>query len=448
MGKSNGKLLCDSVREGQNEIDGTRGCRFGLGEERVGDSMVIEGYVHPEFAKVAGIFRHQIERTSGGAAVAVYHRGELVVDLWGGTRNGHDAPWTRDTLAMCFSTTKGVASTALHLLADRGLVDYDAPVATYWPEFAQNGKEQLTVRHVLSHSAGLHRFATIVDRSSRSLDFQYMADALARSAPSYRPGTSVGYHGLPFGWLVGEIVRRVSGKPIDQFVREELAGPLGVDGLHIGCPLGARERLAPLQPMALPRLPGLLQPVLSVVGVPFSYLLSATGSPINPRRIANVFAGRSMEDVIYSPDILDCAMPAVNGFFDAVSLGAMYAMLAGGGALGDVRLLSEHSVRRLSEIQNDQRDRVIMVRMQWRLGYHRLVGTGGLPGAFGHFGLGGSGGWADPNHDAALAMVCNRGSGTPIGDLRIVKLNNAAADILRRRSTVRSVPRLSGGVLS
>ena len=106
---------------------------------------MIDGYVHPDFSKVAGIFHHQIERNSGGAAVAVYHRGELVVDLWGGTRNGHDAP-----------------------------------VATYWPEFAQNGKEGITVRHVLSHSAGLHRFATIVDRSSRSLDWQYMADALAR----------------------------------------------------------------------------------------------------------------------------------------------------------------------------------------------------------------------------------------------------------------------------
>jgi CubicO group peptidase (beta-lactamase class C family) len=413
----------------------------------VSHTTVIDGYVHPDFSKVAGIFHHQIERNSGGAAVAVYHRGELVVDLWGGTRNGHDAPWTRDTLAMCFSTTKGVASTALHLLADRGLVDYDAPVATYWPEFAQNGKEGITVRHVLSHSAGLHRFATIVDRSSRSLDWQYMADALARSAPSYRPGTSVGYHGLTFGWLVGEIVRRVSGKPIDQFVREELAGPLGVDGLHIGCPPEARERIAPLQPMAFPRLPGPLQPVLNVVGIPFSYLLSAAGSPINPRRIANVFGVRSMEDVIYSPAILDCAMPAVNGFFDAVSLGAMYAMLAGGGALNAVRLLSERSVQRLSEIQNDQRDRVIMVPMQWRLGYHRLVGTG-LHGGFGHFGLGGSGGWADPDHDAALAMVCNRGSGTPIGDLRIVKLTNAVADILRRRSTNRTLPPLAGGTAS
>ena len=403
---------------------------------------VNDGYVHPEFSAVAQVFRHQIEGTGGGGAVAVYHRGELVVDLWGGRRNGTSSPWTRDTLAMCFSTTKGVAATALHILADRGLVDYHAPVARYWPEFAQNGKEAITVRHVLSHSAGLHRFATIVDRSTRSLDWEYMVDALARSAPAYRPGTSVGYHGLTFGWLVGEIVRRVSGKPIDEFVREELAGPLGVGGLLIGCPPEARGRIAPLQPMAM-RLPGPLRQALEVAVVPFSYLLSAAGSPINPRRIANVFGTRGMEEVIYSPEILECNMPAVNGFFDAVSLGAMYAMLAGGGALGDVRLLSTGSVERLAEIQNDQRDRVLMVRMQWRLGYHRLVGTSGaLPGGFGHFGFGGSGGWADPDHDTAMAMVCNRGSGTPIGDLRMVKLTNAVADILHRHSTVRTFPRL------
>ena len=340
------------------------------------DTSVIDGYVHPEFSEVARVFRHQIERTGGGAALAVYHRGELVVDLWGGRRTGQGVPWTRDTLAMCFSTTKGVAATALHVLADRGLVDYDAPVATYWPEFAQNGKEKITVRHVLSHSAGLHRFATLIDRPAQSLDWEYMVDALARSAPAYPPGTSAGYHGLTFGWLVGEIVRRVSGKPIDQFVVEELAGPLGVEGLYIGCPPEARARIAPLQPMAL-RLPGPLRQAIRLAGIPVAYLLSATGAPINPRRIATVFAGRSMEEVIYSPEILDSNLPAVNGFFDAVSLGAMYAMLAGGGALGDTRLLSPATVERLSEIQNDQRDRVIMVRMQWRLGYHRLIGTKG-----------------------------------------------------------------------
>ena len=139
-----------------------------------------------------------------------------------------------------------------------------------------------------------------------------------------------------------------------------------------------------------------------------------------------------MEEVVYSPEILDSNLPAVNGFFDAVSLGAMYAMLAGGGVLRDTRLLSSGTVERLAEIQNDRRDRVIMIRGQWQLGYHRLIGTNALPRAFGHFGFGGSGGWADPDHDAALAMVCNRGSGTPVGDLRLLNLTKAVAGILQR----------------
>ncbi len=148
----------------------------------------IDGYVHPDFSRVATVFRHQIRRTSGGAAVAVYHRGELVVDLWGGYRTDDGDPWQRDTMAMCFSTTKGLTSTALHVLADRGLVGYDDLVADYWPEFARNGKERVTVRHLLTHSAGLHRIRSIIDRADRMLDWDHMVDALARATPAYQHG--------------------------------------------------------------------------------------------------------------------------------------------------------------------------------------------------------------------------------------------------------------------
>jgi len=151
---------------------------------------------------------------------------------------------------MCFSTTKGVTSTALHVLADRGQIDYDTPVATYWPEFAQAGKERITVRHVLTHSAGLHRMSTLVDGARRMLDWDYMVDALARAKPAYEPGTRHGYHGLTYGWLAGELIRRVSGRPIAQFVVDELARPLGLDGLYIGCPPEQRGRISPLAPMA------------------------------------------------------------------------------------------------------------------------------------------------------------------------------------------------------
>ena len=371
---------------------------------------MIAGRYDEEFRDVADVFRKQIARTDGGAAVAVYHRGRLVVDLWGGVRGLDGVPWTRDTLAMCWSTTKGVVATCAHVLADRGDLDYDERVATYWPEFAQNGKGDITVRQVLSHSAGLHRLGTLIDRGSRMLDWEHMTDALARAKPAYQPGTAVGYHALTFGWLVGELVRRISGTPIEEFLQKEIAEPLGLDGLHIGCPPEQRHRVAP-RPPGLKRWSG-----------PF-------GSFMVNQVSRGAILSRGMEDVLVDPRLLDVAVPAMNGYFDAVSLGGMYAMLAGGGQLGGVRILSEETVRKASEIQNDQRDRVIMMMtMQWRLGYHRLpLLHKQFPRGFGHFGFGGSGGFADPGHDLALAMVCNRGRGTPIGDLRILRLSQATA---------------------
>jgi CubicO group peptidase (beta-lactamase class C family) len=386
---------------------------------------LIAGRYDDEFAEVADVFRTQIARTDGGAAVAVYHRGRLVVDLWGGVRSLNGVPWTRDTLAMCWSTTKGVVATCAHVLADRGDLDYDERVATYWPEFAQNGKRDITVRQVLSHSAGLHRLGTIIDHGSRILDWEHMTDALARAKPAYEPGTAVGYHALTFGWLVGELVRRISGISIEKFVQRELAEPLGLDGLYIGCPPEQRHRVAPLAPM------GPAFKSLSGGSFAFDLLtrsLRAVRSPINPHRMINAALSRGMEDVIVDPRLLDAAVPAMNGYFDAISLGGMYAMLAGGGQLGNVRILSEQTVGKASEIQNDQRDRVVMMTMQWRLGYHRLpLLHKQLPLGYGHFGFGGSGGFADPGHDLALAMVCNRGQGTPIGDLRILRLGQTTA---------------------
>jgi len=393
---------------------------------------VTTGCCEDGFGEVADVFTKQVTDTDGGAAVAIYHRGRLVVDMWGGVRNPQGDPWSRDTLAMCWSTTKGVTSTCAHVLADRGELDYDERVATYWPEFAQNGKGDITVRQVLSHSAGLHRFATIVDHGSKILDWEHMTDALARAKPAYEPGTSVGYHALTFGWLVGELVQRISGIPIGEFVQREIAQPLGLDGLYIGCPPEQRHRAAPLGPM----MPGWVHWISPVGGFVFDQVtrgLQVLRSPINPHRMVNAALSRGMEDVIADPALLDAAVPALNGYFDAVSLAAMYAMLAGGGRLGDVRILSEDTVRKACAVQNDQRDRVVMMTMQWRLGYHRPpMLDKQLPHAYGHFGFGGSGAFADPEHDLALAMVCNRGQGTPIGDLRILRLGQAAARAVKR----------------
>ena len=390
-----------------------------------------EGRCDDAFREVADVFRHQIAHTDGGASVAVYHRGRLVVDMWGGLRTPHRDPWGRNTLAMCWSTTKGVTATCAHVLADRGDLDYDERVATYWPEFAQNGKGDITVRQVLSHSAGLHRLGTLIDRGSKMLDWEHMTDALARAKPAYEPGTSVGYHVMTFGWLVGELVRRISGTPLEEFLQTEIAEPLGLDGLYLGCPPEQRHRMAALEPMS-PALTYWTGPLGNFVFNQMTRGLHVLRSPVNPHRMLNAALSRGMEDVIADPRLLDVAVPAMNGYFDAVSLGAMYAMLAGGGQLGGVRILSEETVRKASEIQNDQRDRVVMMTMQWRLGYHRVpIVHKQLPRAYGHFGFGGSGGFADPGHDLAVAMVCNRGQGTPIGDLRILRLSHAAARAVR-----------------
>lgn len=395
----------------------------------------VDGYVHPDFTGVANAFRNQLRRTSGGAAVAVYQHGELVVDLWGGTRNDDGDPWLSETMAMCFSTTKGLTSTALHLLADRGLVDYGAPVAEYWPEFAQAGKANVTVEHLMTHSAGLHRIRSVIDNADRMLDWDFMVDALAEAEPAYPPGTNTGYHALTYGWLVGEVVRRVSGKSLDQFVREEIAEPLGTDGLFLGCPPSERHRIAPLRPMGRVMFgPRPLRVMQRQIGEQFGRAFSLVHSPVNPRRMINALVPRGIEDVMQAGDIMDASIPAANGFFTARSLARMYAMIAGQGEVDGVRLLSPDTVAQMSQIRVWRRDLILVVPMKWRLGYH-LVGTtrGRVDEAFGHFGFGGSGGWADPTRDLSMAMVCNRGSGSPIGDLRLLQLGSAVMSAVRGR---------------
>jgi len=379
----------------------------------------MQGHVHPDFASVGAVLGRILQsQRVGGGAVCVYHRGECVVDLWGGDRNAAGDPWEAGTVSLSMSTTKGVASTALHVLADRGLVDYDAAVADYWPEFAQGGKGAITVRQVMCHEAGLHPLRSLVDHAERMLDWEHMVTALAAAEPAYEPGSANGYHGITYGWLVGEIVRRVSGKSIGEFVQAEIAAPLGLDGLFIGVPDEHRHRVAQLtrawRMLASPRM-------------------ARAGMGLRPtRHSSDALLPEGIAEVLWSADAVAAEIPGAAGCFDARSLARMYAALAQGGSLGGVWLVSPDTVDALGAVQNRRPDLVIGMPIGWRLGYHTIFTTAGMhPHAFGHLGYGGSGAFADPTRSLAVAFVSNRVSW--LADTRFPRLGGAAVRAADRR---------------
>jgi CubicO group peptidase (beta-lactamase class C family) len=396
---------------------------------------MLQGYVHPDFWAVAKVLGRQIPRSRpGGAAVCVYHRGEVVVDLWGGTRDETGRPWEPDTLALSYSTTKGVASTLLHVMVDRGLLDYDEPVARYWPEFAQCGKERITVRHVLCHEAGLYGIRSLVDHGRRMLEWDYMVEALADGIPAHNPGEAHGYHAFTYGWLVGELIQRVASRPFTELVQTEIAQPLELDGLHVGLPATQMHRRARL---ILPSLPRWAPPERRMASVahPLHRALRFAGLPINLAEMAAAMIPRGMDEIDFnSAEFVSVPIPAANGMFTARALAKLYAVLANGGDWDGGQLISRATLRRAAEVQNRGIGRVIPFPMHWRLGYHRVpTFRVKVPRGFGHFGFGGSGAWADPDRNLAVAMVLNSGTGTPFGDVRMVRIGSVAARCAERR---------------
>ncbi len=394
----------------------------------------LSGQVHPDFAPVASLLRRQLARRPGsGAAICVIHRGECVVDIWGGVRDAQGQPWDRDTLSLSFSTTKGVVSTLLHVLVDRGALDYDDRVAAHWPEFAAGGKENVTVRQLLAHQAGLYDVRRLVAHASEMLDWERMVTALEAAAPEHPPGERHGYHGLTWGWLVGELVRRVSGRCVSEAVQDEIARPLGLDGLFVGrLPAAARARRADLvehrmgsQPLeAARRQARRLGRGLRAVRVPFDV-----------SRLEGALLPPGIEELDWNSEaVADACIPAANGYLDARSLARMYAVLAAGGERDGVKLVRRETQARFSQVQQRGIGLVVPFPMNWRLGYHRIPVPGREgPRPFGHFGFGGSGAWADPHRDLAVACVLNAGVGTPFGDTRIVRLGVTASRIADRR---------------
>ena len=393
--------------------------------------MTPRGFVHPDFALVRRVFAKQVPRSGrGGSAVCVYLRGECVVDLWAGTRDDEGNPWQGDTLAFSYSTTKGVLATLVHILVDRGMVDYDDPVAMHWPEFGQRGKEHITLRQILCHEAGLYDVGGLVEHADWMLSWPRMVELLEQSAPVHTPGGAVGYHGLTFGWLVGELIERISGVRLSTLVGEAIAEPLGLEGLHLGLPRSAAHRRARLVDGRIGGAAGCGSPLRARIE-----RLGAAGGPVDPTPLEQALMPRGIETIDFNRMVDQrIRIPAIDGMFDARSLARLYAALAGGGVLDGARLLSERTLARATEVQNRARGQVIPLPMHWRLGYHRVPSARERASrAFGHFGIGGSGAWADPERELAVALVLNHGVGTPFGDTRIIRIGTAAIRSADRR---------------
>jgi CubicO group peptidase (beta-lactamase class C family) len=387
------------------------------------------GTTAPEFAPVRRTFAAIVRRGGGGGALTVRLRGRTVVDLWAGTTDrNRTRPWTPDTLAISFSTTKGIASTVLHRLADHGDVDYDEPVATYWPEFAAGGKERVTIRDVLTHRSALSSVRAVADRAEDLLDHIGMEERLAARAVR-APTRRSAYHAITYGWLVAGIARRVTGRGLAELARTEITEPLGIGGLHIGVPDDARERVAEPVGAALRQLG-------SFADVTAPLWMRARGSRTTLDALHVPGFHRLFEGP--APPIWTTEMPAVNGAISARALADMYAPLANAGRAGEVSFLSPERVNALGRVQSRDSDAVLGIRMRWRLGYHRAFGTGrDAPLAFGHYGYGGSGGWADPATGMSVGFVTNRVGSltTPLGDLNLFRLNRLLRRCLAQPAT-------------
>jgi CubicO group peptidase (beta-lactamase class C family) len=386
------------------------------------------GEVTEPFRPLAAAFSKLVGKGAGGGALVVRLRGETVANLCTGTTDVRGTrPWTPDTLAISFSTTKGAASAVVHRLVDRGELSYDEPVAAYWPEFAAGGKQWLTVRELMTHRAGLYSVQAVADRAEDLLDHLAMEEKLAARSV-HAPTARSAYHAITYGWLISGLVRRVTGSGLGDLVHSELAEPLGTDGLHIGAPADIQQRVAAPVGSALRHL-GSAARVLA----PLWTRAAATRASYEALHLPGfhrLFEGAQ-------PPIWTTEMPAVNGTFSADGLARLYGALANGGSDGGARLLSPEATHELGRVQVRTADAVLGLRMRWRLGYHQAFGAGsGSPRAFGHYGYGGSGGWADPILGLSVGFVTNRiGSmSTPLGDLTLYRLNRVVRECAARAS--------------
>ncbi|OCB31966.1 esterase [Mycobacterium malmoense] len=356
----------------------------------------VQGAADPRFACAVKTFATLFPGPRyGGGALSVYVDGEPVVDVWTGwsDREGR-VPWSADTGAMVFSAGKGVASTVLHRLVDRGLLSYDDPIARYWPEFGANGKSAITVREMMRHTTGLSRLGTIT--TEQLLDHRFMEERLAAARVDRLAGRAA-YHAFTFGWLASGLARAITGKGMRELFRAEVAQPLDIDGIHLGRPPadGPTKAAQTMFPQRFSGGPALGRLVSVMAKLPVPGPLGATYVP----GITSLVQGDMA--------LLDSEIPAVNAVVTARGLARMYAALTNGGRIDGQRFLSEELVVSLTGTRSFRPDLNVFFPMSFHLGYHGSPVPGLLRG-FGHAGLGGTIGWADPITKSSFAFVHNR----------------------------------------
>ena len=367
--------------------------------------MTVRGEVAPGYEGVRQAFEHNLAAEGEvGATVCVYRHGEKVVDLWGGVADSGGGPYGHDTSQIVFSTSKGLVAICAHLLAQRGLLDLDAPVARYWPEFAAAGKESIPVSWVLSHRSGL----VGIDRPVTWEDVLAgtpVLESLAAQAPAWEPGTAHGYHPLTIGFIVAEVVRRITGLSLGQFFAAEVASPLGLDA-WIGLPPAEEHRVAPLIDFPPER--------------PDEFFTAEQEPGTLPAR---AFTNPQISIPLFNePATHRAEIPAANAIVNASSLARLYASCIG--VLDGVRLLDQSTVDAARTMQAVGPDLVLPQYTSYGLGF--LLPTPWLrmagPGSFGHDGLGGSLGFASPELGLAFGYVMNQCLSYIDGDPRSERL--------------------------
>lgn len=396
-------------------------------------TAVVEGSVLPGFERVKGAFRAGAsDLAPGGGAFSVYVEGQKVVDLWSGHATA-TAPWRENTIATLMSTTKGLAALCAQVLHSRGLLDIEAPVSDYWPEFAQAGKRRATVRQVLDHTVGVLGFpdpGRILDWAGHGWDdYDAIAAALAAASPAWEPGTRIGYHAISCGWMTGELVRRIAGTTIGAFLRSEVAVPLGVD-VWIGTPPSEQHRVATVLAESYDGVPDDVIAIDRLIRAGFN----ADGTMLATAAVhmhgSNVID--SLGTFVNAPAVQALEIAAANGTAGARDIARTYAMLAEGGSLDDTRIVSPESVRLFSAVSAEGRSAITPeITLPggltlpppftcYGLGYARNVPEPGMPPAFGpntetfgHGGHGGQVGFADPVRRVGLGFVRSQLSLSP-----------------------------------